>query len=86
MFHERAEGCRRSATIRGLAVGLAAIVRDGREVADVIEVRVAHEARVQAELGPEIEPARERARVDGERSSRTKRWFDAEASPRRDSR
>jgi len=47
-------------------VGLAAVVGDGRQISDVIQVRMADDARVQAELRLQIHTARERARVDRE--------------------
>src|ERR1051325_3653989 len=47
-----------------LAVSLAAVVGDGRKIANVVEVSVADQARVQAELRAQIETARERARID----------------------
>ena len=47
-----------------LASVLRAVVGDGREIADVIEVRVADEHRLELVLQLEVETARQRAGVD----------------------
>ena len=47
-----------------LAAVLRAVVGDGREVADVIEMRVADEHRLELVLQLEVETARQRAGVD----------------------
>ena len=49
-----------------LGVVLAAVVGDGRQVADVIEVRVADEHGLERALGLELHAARQRAGVDGD--------------------
>src|SRR5262249_38486942 len=49
-----------------LALHLAAVVGQGGEIADVVEVGVAHEHRLEPRLIFHLETARERAGVDGE--------------------
>ncbi len=49
-----------------LALRLAAVIGDGCQVADVIQVRVADDARAELELRLQVHAARQRAGVDGE--------------------